>query len=497
MFAKELKVVELLLNYLDSRGNLSSLIEENFDSEEEFLSSKINLFNLISINSILSLNPNFTDKDIDSIVNKIQILSNPKGLDNRMVYDNIIDCLRKGLYLFDKDNNVVLKNDNIKVIANFNWLYYLVSISKKNTFLRVLLFNKNEEMDIHDEKSLLNYLYHTKMFLIGLLGKQNKLNMVYNHAVINTKGMLFGRSKIKTHKIRDILYRNIPRDVKTNISKYDFSNYSMFVEKAKRGSFYDKTLNEQKKMIEAWILEDESVSIEDNINLSKLIVLLDGKKSFEEISELVDVNKCFASLFRICMYILANMDVDYGKLYFSKIRIKNYVDSDMVVNYSDLKGIIREINSKRYNEDEEELRDSIKRNIVSCNEHRTDKDDFEIVKCYKKVRLTIDEFIKREKELLELGRKRNTLQNIIHYKKTNSPVDLAFDNDKILELLEIADSDGRIYVDSKTGDINIDINDKEMGMNVFRAVVSIDDFIYFVESCNEELNSHYSIRNVA
>jgi len=96
-----------------------------------------------------------------------------------------------------------------------------------------------------------------------------------------------------------------------------------------------------------------------------------------------------------------------------------------------------------------------------------------------------------------LGRKRNTLQNIIHYKKTNSPVDLAFDNDKILELLEIADSDGRIYVDSKTGDINIDINDKEMGMNVFRAVVSIDDFIYFVESCNEELNSHYSIQKVA
>ncbi len=487
MYTNELKVIEVLLNYLDSKGNLSSLVEESFNSEEEFLSSKINLFNLVSINSILSLNPNFSDEDIEKIINGIQILNNPKKLSAREVYNNIISCIKEGTFAFDKDNNVLLKNKDINAVVSPSWLYNLVSMSKESTFLRVFLFNKNEEMDIHDENSLLNYLYHTKMFLISMSGNQSRLKNVYNHAVINTKGVLIGQSKIKSYEIKDAFVRNVPSSVKTDVTKYDFNNYVMFLEKAKKGDFYNRSLKEQKEMIKEWILEDESVSIETNINLSKLIFLLDGKKSFDEISRVVDINMCYAGLFRMYMYLLANMDINYENLYLSKIRIKNYVDEELVGNYSTLRRVIKEINSPKYNEEEVALREETKKDVTICNEYREKGEDLENVENYKKVRNDIDAFIEREKKLLALSSERNSLQNIIHYKRTNLPIDLAFDNDMIMRLIKEADKEGRIYVDPKSNTINVDINNKEMGMNTFKAVIPIDDFLYFVECCNEEL----------
>ena len=157
MYTKEMKVIEVIINYLDSRGNLANLISENFEDEDDFLRSKINLFNLISINSIVSLNPNFNEKEIEKIVSGIQIINNPRNLSKRRIYNNIVLALKNRQYSFDFDNNILINNKKIEVVVSPSWLYNLVTMSKENTFLRVLLFNKNWEMDIHDDKSLLNY----------------------------------------------------------------------------------------------------------------------------------------------------------------------------------------------------------------------------------------------------------------------------------------------------------------------------------------------------
>ena len=93
MYTKEMKVIEVIINYLDSRGNLADLISENFEDEDDFLRSKINLFNLISINSIVSLNPNFNEKEIEKIVSGIQIINNPRNLSKRRIYNNIVSAL--------------------------------------------------------------------------------------------------------------------------------------------------------------------------------------------------------------------------------------------------------------------------------------------------------------------------------------------------------------------------------------------------------------------
>ena len=238
------RAVETLLYYLYNKGNISDLGADEFESEEEFLHARINLFNLVSINSIVSLNPNFNGKDLEEIIGGIQILNTSGNTNNRKIYNDIIDSLKNGSFTFDGDNNVVIKANGVRAIVSSLWLYNLAAMSKKNS--------------------------------------------------------------IKSDEIAETLFRNIPKRVKASVAKYDFNNYIMFLEKAKKGDFYDKSLVEQKEMIKGWIIEDEVASIEANVNLSRLIVLLNGQKSYEEISSLVNVDMCIAALFKMYMYILLN-----------------------------------------------------------------------------------------------------------------------------------------------------------------------------------------------
>ena len=495
MYANEMKVIEIISNFLDLKGSLSELIDEGFGSREDFLKSKINLFNLISINSIISLKPNFSEDDLKEIIAGIQVLRCFDNLSNRKIYETIVECLKSRKYSFDEDNNVFIKDDSIEAVVSPSWLYNLVSMSKKNTFLKVFLFNKNEEMDIHDENSLLNYLYHTKMFLICMNGKHRRLADNYNHAVRNTKGVLVGKREIKSHEIKDVFSRNIPSSVKTDITKYDFNNYSMFLRKAKQGDFYNKTLKEQKEMIKQWILEDETISIEANINLSRLLFLINSDKSYDEIAKTVNLDMCMASLFKIYMYILAGMDIDYSNLYLSKIRIKNYMDEEFVKNYVSLRDLIKIINSTRYKEEITKMQEGVLEDIKTCNEFRKAGKDTENIVNYGRVKSGLDKFIERQRELEKLNEERKSIQNIIHFKKTNQPLDLAFDNDKIMDLIEDATLIGRVYV--MNNNIVMEINNKEMGMNILKFVISIPDFVYFIDCTNQELKVDRTIKMAA
>ena len=54
---------------------------------------------------------------------------------------------------------------------------------------------------------------------------------------------------------------------------------------------------------------------------------------------------------------------------------------------------------------------------------------------------------------------------------------------------------GRIYVLNNV--ITLEINNKEMGMNVFKLVIPIEDFLYFVDYSNEELLNNNVLKKVA
>ena len=269
----------------------------------------------------------------------------------------------------------------------------------------------------------------------------------------------------------------------------------MFLEKSKQGDFFNKTLKEQKEDIKKWIIEDESVSIETNINLTKLLFLLNDNNSYDDICKKVNINMCWAGLLKIYLYILINMDIDYANLYLSKMRIKNYVNDELVSNYAELKETVKEINSSLYTFEIGEIKNKIAKGVEDCNEYRDSKDEQELIRRYNKVREDIDQYVNREKKLARLCTKRNELQNRIHEEKINQPIDLAFDNDKIMSLINEVILTGRIYVLNNV--ITLEINNKEMGMNVFKLVIPIEDFLYFVDYSNEELLNNNVLKKVA
>ena len=177
------------------------------------------------------------------------------------------------------------------------------------------------------------------------------------------------------------------------------------------------------------------------------------------------------------------------------MRIKNYVNDELVSNYAELKETVKDINSSLYTFEIGEIKNKIAKGVEDCNEYRDSKDEQELIRRYNKVREDIDQYVTREKTLARLCTKRNELQNRIHEEKINQPIDLAFDNDKIMSLINEVILTGRIYVLNNV--ITLEINNKEMGMNVFKLVIPVEDFLYFVDYSNEELLNNNVLKKVA
>ena len=484
MYTNELKVIEALLYYLDNKKDLSRIVNDVFYDKDEFDSCKINLFNIVCIKSILCSNPNFNMKDIDNIIDNIEIMRD-NCLSNEEIYNNIISSLKEGNYIFDKDSNINIYNDKIDIIVSPTWLYDLASLSKNKTFNRVILFNKNEELDIIDEKSLLNYLYHTKIFLVNMKNGED-LDNIYRRALMNTKGLLIGKPSIKSYDIKNTFLRNIPTKIETNISKYDFTNYRTITSIINRyPNFYNLHLKEQKQIIERILSNSEATNTVDYLNLSKLILLTDTDNEDDIINQ-VDINECYIALFKVYIYLLDIMQVDYTNLYLSKIRIKTYMNLSLQRDYATLKEIVKDINDPKINNDIFYLREKISSNVKKSNELRNNMNEEDIKDTYKDIEKLVNNYLDKEKKLYKLGEQRNNIQNLIYFKKNNAVLDIAFDNSQIMNIINRAINEGRIYIDNDI--INIDINNKDMGMNIFHALIPIDDLLYLVECTNEDMN---------
>ena len=484
MYTNELKVIETLLYFLDNKKDLFRIVNDVFHDKEVFDSSKINLFNIVCIKSILSANPNLNMDDINTIVDNIEILKD-NCLSNEEIYNNIISSLEEGNFIFDNDSNINIYNDKVDIIVSPTWLYDLASLSKNKTFNRVILFNKNEELDITDEKSLLNYLYHTKIFLVNMKNSED-LDKIYKRALINTKGLLIGKPSIKSYEIKNTFLRNIPSKIETNISKYDFTNYRTITSMINRyPNFYNLHLNEQKQIIERILSNSEATNTVDYLNLSKLILLTDTNKE-EDIIDQVDINECYISLFKVYIYLLDIMNVDYSNLYLSKIRIKTYMNLALQRDYATLKELVKEINDSKINNDIFYLKEKISSNVKKSNELRNSMKEEDSKQTYKEIEKLVNSYLDKEGKLYKLGQERNDIQNLIYFKKNNAVLDIAFDNNKIMNIMNKAINEGRIYIDNDI--INVDINNKDMGMNIFHAVIPIEDLLYLVECTNEDLN---------
>ncbi len=492
MYTDVIKVIDILLRYLDGY-DIDDLIYEYFSFMDEFRYSRINLINLVSINSILSLNPNFSADDYKRIIDGILVKSTD-GMSAKEIYDKIIEGLEHGNYSFDGYNNVCIEMDGFGAVVSTVWLCSLVEEAKKKTFLRVFLFNNKEDMLLKDENELLYYLYHTKFFLVGLNGEDKQLPTIYDRAVNNTKGYLFGRDSIKSADIKEVFLRNIISGIKCRITECHFDNYNRIVEKARRKDFYTRSLREQKNCLSKWVLEAEAISVESNMELNRLALLV-TESGFEKEKKQIDSSKCYSGLFELFMYVISMSSIDYDDLYLSKLKIKNHVDSELVKVYNSLKKVTRIIGLLSRGQYEKRLKTLAA--IDKCNEQRNKADNIAVFPSYGRVKKHIDEYVESERKIAELCAEKNDFLQRIQYEKEAAPIDLAFDNNTIMSLIGLAIRTGRIYINENNNTLVVELNDHDMGMNVFRAAISIRDLEVLVSYAIDTLEEKYELTMAA
>ena len=117
MLINELKCIEILLKYIYNNQSVKPQITKDFTSSKDFERAKINLFNLVSINTLLS---NYNEKDSfnldlfvrDGIIPNVYETDTP-GPTTDFRYNNskdfikaIVEALKEGDYTFDEDSNV-------------------------------------------------------------------------------------------------------------------------------------------------------------------------------------------------------------------------------------------------------------------------------------------------------------------------------------------------------------------------------------------------------
>ena len=167
----------------------------------------MNIFNLISIHIIAS-SPSIPDINYDVFLSdgrcdlytksiKSVYYELNRILTSKEIVEEIIEALRFNKYSIDNQNNVVVKTDSLTATITKEWLCRLSELCRQTSFKRIFLYNKKHENDITDEKSLLNYLYHTKTYHVSLSSDTGiNLKGIYNEATPQTKSILSSKKKI-------------------------------------------------------------------------------------------------------------------------------------------------------------------------------------------------------------------------------------------------------------------------------------------------------------
>ncbi len=497
MYTEEMKAVEVLLNYALLHGGLKETIEEEFGDVSEFTKAKMNIFNLISIHIIAS-SPGIPDIDYDVFLSdgrcdlynksiKSVYYELNRILNSREIVEEIIEGLRFNKYSFDNQNNIVVKTDSLTATITKEWLCRLSELCRQTSFKRIFLYNKKHENDITDEKSLLNYLYHTKTYHVSLTSDTDiNLKGIYNEATPQTKSILSSKKKVQIEDIREAFKSSVGNTVKSHVEKYTIPSYTYILKRASQvgDAFYNKPLNVQKEFISKWLLEMEVSNNKAIEELRKLILYTKTNTTWEDISSRVDINNAILGLFNTYIRLLKDSDLDLFDISISKIKLKKYINDKTVEYYDELRNIIKQINSiEDEDKEEDSITNSISRRLHRINDTATDEGsiDDELTVLTQEFEI----FKRRQKNKDELANRRNTIQNIIHYNHEHSLEEIAFDNEKIVGLILNAISNGRVYFDDNHRDrIVIECFDKELGLVTFKSEIKLSDFLTMVEDVN-------------
>ncbi len=503
MFTNELKCLEALMRHLILQTPLSKEVSSVFAEKQTFKSSRLHLFNIISIENFLN---NYVENPSFSLEAFLYTGCVPNLYDEKIAtpdvdskyyedypafYRHLYQALRNGNYTFDAENNIFVSSEEIETVIPPEWLYRLSNAFKKSTYKEIFLYNKKAENNIYDKNSLLDYIRYTKTFIVTLSSPNPNFNYVktYNEIVNKTIASFKDKREVKVNDLIETFKSFVPHDCEVTISKYKLADSLWLVSQAEQlgPDFYNEPLEIQKKYLNNWIIEylnSNEVALKQT---QKYLLLSDLDKQQPYLKSQIDSKDILIGLFNLYINIINSYGYDFNSLSLSDFRLQTYMSKDMQENLIKLKDLIKIVNTKK--EDTliiKERINSILDDLVRSH-HDLNSDDYQ--QYQEAFSAALNEFNEQEAIELEYLTSRNQLQALINEDQKTAIAELAFDNEKIMSLINEATTKGRTYLSPSNKTLYIELYNDELGKCVFKVAISFSKLIDLVADINSHLES--------
>lgn len=495
---QELKCIEILIRFLARKSSLKDEISSEFKDASVFNSSKVNLFNLISINDLID-NFDFNQPfslDLFLVNGRIPGMYEEKthtptddtryNTDYKKFYTYLIEALKEGNYLFDESNNIFISSTKLETTVPQIWLYRLSQACKRNKYQRMYLYNKNKENNITDKNALLDYLHHTKTFLVELTSSNPNIdyNVEFTSTEAKTNNRIQGNKEIKVSDIIDIFQEETSPDVECNISKYKLTDAFFIIAKAEKLGrvFYSETLDVQQKYLNKWMLEFINSNEKANTETQKLVLIASENNIHGYEIEELNKKDAIIGLINLYLRLLNSLDIDLELTSLTDFNIDEYLNPQTEHELVELNRVIKKIN--KCIAEKASIADSLEQTTLAIDKLDQVKDADELKEVKHERTKLLEAYATKEDIETELGRKRNILQDSIRIAKQTSVESIAFDNELIINLLLESIEKGRVYFKLGSNQIVFENYNEEIGKVTFKATINLEKLIVFIENIN-------------
>lgn len=489
MLENELKCLEILMHSITKDSNLATEVSEKFENTETFNQHKTNLFNQISINTLLTYFNETPTFSLEYFLNN-GIIPNqypeptavpsvvPKYFINTpSFYSDLIQALKDGNYVFDSENNIYISSSKLEATIPQVWLYRLSQACKKDKYEKVYFFNKNKKTHIKDKQSLIDYLRMTKTFVVELSSAYPKIeyDIVFSSIKSRISEKFKNKREVKVDDLIDQFYEFLPTGYEAHISKYRLKDEYWIIKKAQAmgDAFYSEPLSIQEKYLSKWIVEHKN-SLAKSAEETQKFILLAGTPELSEYD--LDKEGIIIGLFNLYISILKSLEIDYLDISLSSFKIKNYLDEQSQKNITDRRQIDREINANnsKINEATNKAFDLLQ-----------EIDNIDIIKGFTEINHKQNEYDQLLNSILVMKQKNRELTS--DKQSLNNIEDLAFDNDLIMVLLDKATKEGNLYILDNS--LIIELHNPQISEPVFKVIITINKLNEFIDFTNLLLTS--------
>lgn len=493
MLTNELKCLEIMLHYLDHHDSnfdyVSQEIEEEFPNSEDFINAKKSLLNQTIINTILK----HKDKPYPTNLPDFANLKN-----NPSKYQEFIRCLANGYYITTSNDSIRLSSSSLDLEVSTKWLYTLSESLEKNNYTHFYIYNKSKKDNIPNEQALKHYLNTSKTFIVELTTSLDNpdYSEAFTKAEQSTNSKIATQNRVKVDDIIDTFRKKLNNKYKSTISKFRLEESSFLLAKAHqiKDKFYSLPISLQKEYLNEWLLEyisGLSMSLPDT---EKFILSFD---QYSILGKSYDIEKAQIGLISLYIDNLYKLEgLDFYQLHLTDFKIKEYRSPSYQEEYRNNKALDNKI--KRIEEAEQNLNH---RSIELLELIDAEKDPVKKSKLIDEYNSTIPDIYllgesrlkerEHQKQVFERLQKATHKSSIDNTTIDDSVLEICFDNDAIMALLEEACQNGRIYRNAyEKNRYILEIWNKELGILTFKATISPENFLLFIETTNYDLKNN-------